>query len=168
MMFDSVLELIFVVFIFASMVSNFFGAPGNLLITINSFIYGMITNYADYSISFVISLFLIMLLVEALEYVLVVLTAKKYGASKWGITGSIVGGIGGAISGAFVTPIMGAIIGSIIGVFVGATVLEFFKSYRIREALLCGVGAFLGKLGGLSIKACGAITMIIMIFYQIY
>jgi uncharacterized protein YqgC (DUF456 family) len=167
-MFDSVLELIFAVFIFASMVSNFFGAPGNLLITINSFVYGIITNYADYSFGFVISLFLIMLLVEALEYVLIVLTAKKYGASKWGITGSIVGGIGGAISGAFVTPIMGAIIGSIIGVFLGATILEFFKSYQIKEALLSGVGAFLGKLGGLSIKTCGAITMIIMIFYQIY
>jgi uncharacterized protein YqgC (DUF456 family) len=168
MMFDSVLEIIFAVVIFASMISNFFGAPGNLLIAVNSFVYGIITDYTDYGFGFVLSLFLIMLLLEAMEYLLIVLTARKYGASKWGITGSIVGGIGGAISGAFVTPILGAIIGSIIGVFVGATTLEFFKSYRLREALLSGVGAFLGKLGGLSIKTCGAVTMIIMIVYKIY
>jgi uncharacterized protein YqgC (DUF456 family) len=98
---------------------------------------------------------------------LIVLTAKKYGASKWGITGAIVGGIGGAISGAFITPVVGAIIGSIIGVFAGATLLEFFKSYDLREALLSGVGAFLGKIGGLSIKICGAVTIIIMIGYKV-
>jgi uncharacterized protein YqgC (DUF456 family) len=167
-MFDSFLEIIFGLMVVASMVSNFYGIPGNLLIALNSFIYGIITDYTDFSLTFVLTLFLIMLIVEALEYALIVLAARKYGASKWGIMGSIIGGIGGAISGAFVTPIIGAIVGSIIGVFVGATILEFFKSFKVREAFLSGVGAFLGKLGGLSIKTCGAVTMLIMIGYKIY
>jgi uncharacterized protein YqgC (DUF456 family) len=166
-MIDTVVELIFAVFIVASMFSNFFGVPGNILIAINSLIYGLLTNYADFSFAFVITLFIVVLIIEFLEYLLIVLTAKKYGASKWGITGSIIGGIGGAISGAFVTPILGAIIGSILGVFLGATLLEFFKSYKLKEAFFSGIGAFLGKVGGLSIKLCGAVTMVIMIGYKI-
>ena len=150
------------------MFSNFFGVPGNILIVFSSFLYGLVTSFTEFTFTFVITLFLIVLLVEFLEYLLIVLTAKKYGASKWGITGSIIGGIGGAISGAFVTPVIGAIIGSIIGVFLGATLLEFFKSYNLRDAFYSGVGAFLGKLGGLSIKMCGAITILIMIGYKLF
>lgn len=165
---DIVLEIVFIVAVVASMFSNFFGVPGNILIVISSFIYGLVTSFTDFTFAFVITLFLIVLLVEFLEYLLIVLTAKKYGASKWGITGSVIGGIGGAISGAFVTPVIGAIIGSIVGVFLGATLLEFFKSYNLREALYSGVGAFLGKLGGLSIKMCGAITILIMIGYKLF
>jgi len=167
-MIDIFIEILFILAVTASMFSNFFGVPGNFFIALNSLIYGIITNYVDYSFTFVLTLFVIVVSLEFLEYLLIVLTAKKYGASKWGITGSIIGGIGGAISGAFVTPILGAIIGSIIGVFAGATLLEFLKSYNLKEAILTGVGAFLGKLGGLSIKTCGAVTMIIMIGYKIF
>ena len=163
----NIIEIVFAVTVVAAMFSNFFGIPGNVIIVLNSLVYGLITNFTKYSLAFVFTLFLILLIIEFLEYLLIVLTAKKYGASKWGITGSILGGIGGAISGAFVTPILGAIIGSIIGVFFGALVLEFFKSYNIKNAILSGTGAFLGKLGGLSIKTCGAVTMITMIGYKI-
>jgi uncharacterized protein YqgC (DUF456 family) len=165
---EMILEIVFIATVVASLISNFFGVPGNILIVVSSFIYGIVTDFAAYTFTFVITLFLIVLLVEFLEYLLIVLTAKKYGASKWGITGSIVGGIGGAISGAFVTPVLGAIIGSIVGVFLGATLLEFFKSYNLRVAVFSGIGAFLGKIGGLSIKMCGAVTIIIMIGYKLF
>ena len=162
------LEIVFAAVLLVSIFSNFFSIPGNLLIAVNTFIYGIITDFAQYSFTFVLTLFAIFLLVEFLEYVLIIVSARKYGASKWGITGSVIGGIGGAISGAFITPVLGAIIGSIIGVFVGATILEFIKSYNVKESLLSGVGAFVGKLGGLSVKMCGAVTMIIMIGYKIF
>ena len=165
---EIVLNIVFALAVVAAMLSNFYGVPGNILIAINAFIYGIITGFEDISFAFVLTLFLIVFIAEFLEYVLIVLTARKYGASKWGVTVSIVGGIAGAISGAFVTPVMGAIIGSILGVFIGATVLEFFKSYSLRGAILSGLGAFLGKLGGLSIKTCGAVTMLIMIGYQLF
>lgn len=164
---DLVLEIIFISALAVSLFSNFFGVPGNLLIAVNSFVYGIVTNFSEYSFTFVLTVFAIFLLVEFLEYLLIIVSAKKYGASKWGIAGSIIGGIGGAISGAFITPVLGAIIGSIIGVFVGATLLEFLKSYNLKESLMSGVGAFIGKLGGLSVKTCGAVTMVIMIGYQI-
>lgn len=163
-----ILEILFVIAVIAALLSNFFGVPGNILIAINSLIYGVITNFDSFSLTFVLTLFLIVLLVEFLEYLIIALTAKKYGASKWGIAGGILGGIGGAISGAFFTPVMGAIIGSILGVFVGAIIFEYFRSFNLKNAINSGLGAFLGKLGGLSLKTCGAVTMIIMIGYKIF
>ncbi len=98
---------------------------------------------------------------------LIYFTAKKYGSSKWGISGAIIGGIVGAISGAFVTPIMGAIIGSISGVFLGAFLLEFINTTNVKDSLFSGLGAFLGKLGGLSIKVIGGVTMAVMVASRI-
>ena len=121
-----VLEILFVLAVSAALMSNFFGVPGNILIAVNSLIYGIVTNFDSFSLTFVLTLFIIVILVEFLEYLMIALTAKKYGASKWGITGGIIGGIGGAISGAFFTPVIGAIIGSILGVFFGAIIFEYF------------------------------------------
>lgn len=163
-----VLDILFVLAVSAALMSNFFGVPGNILIAFNSLIYGIITNFDSFSLTFVLTLFIIMILVEFLEYLLIALTAKKYGASKWGITGGIIGGIGGAISGTFFTPVLGAIIGSIMGVFFGAIIFEYFRSFDFRMAVRSGIGAFLGKIGGLSLKTCGAVTMIIMIGYKIF
>jgi len=161
-------EVILIVFISVALISNFFGIPGNLLIALNAFIYGIITRFDDFSFAFVLSLFIIVVALEFLEYLLISLTARKYGASKIGVAGGIFGGVLGGISGAFITPVLGAIIGSVIGVFVGAVSLEFLKSYKLKVSLYKGFGAFLGKIGGLSIKVCGAVTMTIMISYKIF
>ena len=87
-----VLDILFVLAVSAALMSNFFGVPGNIIIAINSLIYGVITNFNSFSLTFVLTLFIIVILVEFLEYLMIALTAKKYGASKWGITGGIIGG----------------------------------------------------------------------------
>lgn len=150
-----------------SVLSNFYGLPGNFMIPVTSFFYGLTTGFDNFSFSFVLGLLGIALLLEFLEYLLISFTAKKYGSSRWGISGAIFGGILGAVSGAFITPVLGAIIGSISGVFIGAVVLEFVNKNKIKESVLAGFGAFLGKLGGLSIKVIGGVTMAIMVFSKI-
>jgi uncharacterized protein YqgC (DUF456 family) len=107
------------------------------------------------------------LIFEVLEFLLIFFTAKKIGASKWAIMGGVFGGVLGAISGAFFTPVMGGIIGSVTGVFVGAFILEFIKCKCLRSSFMSGIGVFLGKIGGLSIKTVGAITMTIMVASKI-
>jgi uncharacterized protein len=165
-MLDVIIEVVFFTAIIGALFSNFFGLPGNLIIALNSLIYGLITDFSSLTFAFILTLFLIVLISESLEYFLIIVAARRYGASKWGIMGSIIGGVAGAISGAFITPVLGAIIGSIAGVFIGGTLLEFFKDYNLRAALNSGLGSFIGKIGGLSIKTCAAVTMVIMIGYK--
>ena len=150
-----------------SIFSNFFSFPGNLSIAVGSVAYSVVTGFESFSFSFLLLVFAIFLLFEFIEFLLIFLTARKYGSSKWGISGALVGGLVGALSGAFVTPVMGALIGSILGVFFGAFTLEFIKNKNIKKSLSCSFGAFLGKMGGLSIKTIGAMTMVSMVLSKI-
>lgn len=149
------------------MFSNFYGLPGNFSIVLSSLIYAIATGFNHFSFSFLILVLGVFLLFELLEFLLIFLTARKFGSSKWGISGAIAGGILGALSGAFFTPVMGAIIGSVLGVFIGAFSLEFFRNRNIKQSLRCSFGAFLGKMGGLSLKTVGAMTMASMVLAKI-
>jgi len=162
-----VLDVALISLVTFSVFSNLLGLPGNLLISFSSLLYGLSTGFHEVSLSFVLGLFGIVILIEFLEFLLIFFTAKKYGSSKWGISGAMIGGIVGAVSGAFFTPVLGAIFGSISGVFIGACVLEFINKKSIKQSLLAGFGAFLGKLGGLSIKMIGGTTMAIMVLSRI-
>ena len=150
-----------------SMFSNFYGLPGNFSIVLSSLVYALATGFNHFSISFILLVFAVFLLFELLEFLLIFLTARRFGASKWGISGAILGGIIGALSGAFFTPVMGAIVGSVIGVFLGAFTLEFFKNRNIKKSLRYSFGAFIGKMGGLSLKTVGAVTMASMVLSKI-
>lgn len=150
-----------------SVLSNFYGFPGNLLIAAGNLFYGAATGFREITISFVIIIFCAVLFIEFVEFLLIAFTARKYGSSKWGIFGAIVGGIIGAISGTYFSPLPGVIIGSSIGVFLGAFLLELFNNSNVKQSLLSGFGAFLGRVGGLSIKMIGAVTMASMILLRI-
>ncbi|NOX87443.1 MAG: DUF456 domain-containing protein [Calditrichaeota bacterium] len=163
----TILEIALISIITFSTIANFFGIPGNILIAASSFVYALSTGFHPFSLTFVLTIFGVMILFEALEFVLISISARHYGSSKWGVAGAIVGGILGAISGAFFTPVMGAIIGSLIGVFIGAFLVEIIRTPNIKHGLMAGFGAFVGRLGGLSIKVVGAVTMVSMIVFQL-
>ncbi len=150
-----------------SVISNFMGLPGNILIALSGLLYGISTGFEAYSFTFVLTLFAVLIFFEVLEFILIYVAAKKFGCSRWGIAGGIVGGILGALSGMLYSPVLGALIGSVIGVFIGASGLELFRSGNLKSSLFAGLGAFLGRIGGLSVKVVGAMTMSIMIVQKI-
>lgn len=106
---------------------------------------------------------------EVLEFFAGVLGAKKGGASKRGMWGSLIGGIAGAIIFTFVLvviPVIGSLIGAVIGTFVGAvigelsappaevdgeTVIPSMKTDlrgKVRGSLKPATGATIGRILG--------------------
>ncbi len=159
-----ILEIVLISIVTASTIANFFGIPGNVLIALGSLFYAVTTGFHQFSLGFVLTIFGVMILFEMLEFILISVSAQRYGSSKWGVVGAIIGGILGAISGAFFTPVLGGIIGSFLGVFWGTFFVEFVRKGKLSSSLKSAYGAFLGRVGGLSIKIIGAITLSIMIF----
>jgi len=162
-----VFDILLISVIAFSILSNFYGIPGNFIMAISNLFYGITTGFDSFTVAFAVSLFGLVILLEFVEFLLISFTARKYGSSKWGVFGAVIGGLVGAISGAFVTPVIGAIIGSFVGVFLGALISELIVSTNIKKGLLSGFGAFLGKLGGLSIKVIGSVTMASMILWRV-
>ncbi len=159
----TILDIALISIVTVSTIANFFGIPGNILIALGSLFYAISTGFSEFSFGFVLTIFGVMILFEFLEFVLISISARHYGSSRWGVVGAIVGGILGAISGAFFTPVMGGIIGSFLGVFIGAFIVEFIRSTKVKNSLKAAYGAFLGRIGGLSVKVIGAVTLSIMI-----
>jgi uncharacterized protein YqgC (DUF456 family) len=90
----------------------------------------------------------------ALDYVTPALGAKKFGASKHGVWGSVIGMIIGMI---WFPPF-----GMLIGAFLGAMLGELFAGKEGGDATKAAIGVFLGTMLGVFIKtaASGWITYV--------
>ena len=94
----------------------------------------------------------LVLLGEALEFIVQLVGAKKFGGTKKGNIGGIIGAICGAIVGAPIMLGLGAMFGALIGAFAGCFVFEVAHGRSIPEAAVAAKGAFYGKFLGMSLK----------------
>lgn len=86
----------------------------------------------------------ITILVTVLDLFAPAIGAKRYGATKAGLWGSILG----MIAGMFVFPPFGVFVGT----FVGALVGEFLAGQRGRKAVRASWGTFVGTMVGIVAK----------------
>ncbi|MBN2366417.1 MAG: DUF456 domain-containing protein [Calditrichaeota bacterium] len=163
-----ILEIFFITILGFSIVSNFLSIPGNFIIFLNTVWYGIATDFNEFSFSFLITLFIVAFTVELLEYFIIAFGARKYGASRLGVVGAILGGIGGGISGFFFSPVFGALVGGFAGVIVGTLTIELLRGKNIREAGNATLGALLGRVGGLTVKAIGSVTMVFIVANKMF
>jgi len=86
---------------------------------------------------------LLTLVVTAGDYVVPLWGAKRYGATKWGIWGSVIG----MAIGIFFSPF-----GMLLGAFIGAVAVEWLVQKERGKALKAGWGVFIGSLAGTALK----------------
>jgi uncharacterized protein YqgC (DUF456 family) len=113
-------------------------------------------NWEPFSATFLIIMGILTVIMLILDYIVGAAGAKKFGASKWGIWGSMLG----MIVGLFVFPPFGLFIGG----FVGALAGELYVGKSGDEALKAGIGVFVGNLVGIGLKVglCG-----VMLFFYV-
>ena len=103
------------------------------------------------SLNMILLMALLTVLVTFMDYIVPVAGAKKYGASKWGVWGSIGGMIVGIV---FFPPL-----GIIIGAFLGAVAVELLQGKETKDALRAGWGVFVGTLLGTILKLAASFYM---------
>ena len=130
--------------------------PGPPLGFIALLILSFAKNWEPFNVPFWIIMGGLTVLVTILDYIVPVAGAKKYGASKWGVWGSLVG----LLVGFFVFPPFGMFVGG----FVGAVAGELLAGRERGKALRAGWGAFVGNLVGMGLKLglCG-----VMLYFYI-
>jgi len=93
---------------------------------------------------------LVTVAVTVLDYIVPIAGAKKYGATKFGMWGSVIG----LLVGLFFPPF-----GMFIGAFVGALIGEFVVGKTSRSALKAGWGTFIGIMIGMGLKLAASLAM---------
>ena len=96
--------------------------------------------------------------VTALDYLIPVMGAKIFGATKYGVWGSIIG----MLAGTFLTPV-----GMIAGLLLGAILGDMYGGKNIFDAMRSGMGTFLGTIAGMVLKLVVSGIITFMIFYKI-
>jgi uncharacterized protein YqgC (DUF456 family) len=115
--------------------------PGLLLIWGAFLGYGIFDNWHSYGLTTMVICSVVVALSFALDFLSSSIGAKKFGAGRAGMVGSIVCALLGLIF--FNIP------GLILGTFLGAVIFEMlFNQKNIKESLTAGAGAFLGFLCG--------------------
>ena len=130
--------------------------PGPPLSFIALLLLSFARDWEPFSVTFFIVMGGLTILVTVLDYLVPAVGAKKYGATKFGIWGSIIG----LFVGLFFFPPFGLFLGG----FAGAVVGELFAGREGKEALRAGWGSFIGNLAGMGLKLglCGT-----MLFFYI-
>ena len=147
-------------------VAIFFTTFGTFIILIGAVLYAVLTEFSVLNIKILLVLATLYFIGEVLEYVFIIVGAKKLGASNAAIVGAIAGGIIGAVLGAGFFGI-GLIIGTILGIFFGAFVVEFIIQKDLVKSLKAGAGGVLGRIGSIAAKILIAIIMFSIMTYSI-
>jgi uncharacterized protein YqgC (DUF456 family) len=96
--------------------------------------------------------------VTVLDYFIPVWGAKIFGATRYGIYGSIIG----MLAGMFLTPI-----GMIAGLLLGAIIGDMIAGKKITDAIGSGIGTFLGTMAGMAVKLLVSGIITFLVFYKI-
>ncbi|GAB4257924.1 DUF456 domain-containing protein [Thermincola ferriacetica] len=128
--------------------------PGAPLIFVTAILYGWYEGFNKITPLTLVAMFVLMALVMVIDYVSGSLGAKKYGATKSGIWGSLIGGVIGFML--FNVP------GIILGPLVGAVIGEIIAGKNITEASKVGIGTLLGMAVGSAVKFSFAIAMAVL------
>ncbi len=128
--------------------------PGPPLSLAALVILALVTKFAPpLTITLLVAMTIMTTVVAVVDYVVPVIGAKKFGATRWGIFGSIIG----MVAGIWIPPLgLGMLLGAIFGAVVG----ELMGGKTGRAALKAGFGTLLGTVLAIAIKvaACGIMT----------
>ncbi len=134
--------------------------PSTPLIWVGVFIYAVCDRFESIGWSLLLIFAILTIVSLALDYLGGVIGAKKYGATRWGLIGSIIGGIAGFF--------MGGIVGLIFGPFFGAVLFELIFGKDLTGAFKSGVGTLVGFLGGVIVKLVISVVIIGIFILKVF
>ena len=114
--------------------------------------------FQPYSISTLIIFGVLTVVVTVLDYMIPIWTAKRFGATKQGIWGSVIG----MVVGIFLTPI-----GMILGTLLGAIIGDLIAGRTATQATRAGLGSLFGTLVTIGVKLALAAVLTFSVVWEV-
>ena len=162
---EPILTTILIIFGLIVAVAGFVGCilpilPGPPLSFMSLLLLSFAKDWKPFSPAFLMIMGGLTVLVTILDYLVPAAGAKRYGATKFGVWGSILG----LLVGFFVFPPFGLFLGG----FAGAVAGELLAGRAGREALRAGWGSFVGYLAGMGLKLALSGTMLFFYIKEMF
>lgn len=141
-----------------------FGLPGTLVIFCGALGYKLLVPTGGVGWPTVVIIGLMMIVAEALEWVLTARFTKKYGGSRRAGWGAVIGGMVGAFMGVPV-PVVGSVIGAFVGAFIGAFVFEYSRAGEHGTATKVAWGALIGRVTAAAMKVGVGLVMAVWLVF---
>lgn len=141
---------------------NVVGLPGLWLMIGGTGVYGWVTGWQYVGLWTIVTLVVLGIAAEVVEFLAGGAGAKKEGGSRRAWWGALLGGMIGAIFLTVPIPGIGTIIGACLGAFIGAVVMEFTKHGEPGLSWRVGIGAAKGKFWGIVSKLAFGIVILIV------
>ncbi len=163
-----ILEIILIILSFVLAVIGFLGVvfpilpfpPGIFISWLGILIFGIATNFIFISWKIILIFLFFTTLACILDFLMPLLGAGNYKASKEGMIGFVLG--------SFIGLIIGGPIGMIIGPFLGLVFGEIYKGRESKEISYVLRGAFLGFVVNGALKIVLSLTMIVYLIVAVF
>lgn len=130
--------------------------PGVPLTALGAVLAAWLVGFEQFGVAPLIWVGVLGVLSQVAEYVSSAVGAKRFGASRAGLWGSIVGSLVGLI---FFPPL-----GFLFGAMAGAFAAEMLAGRNVAEATRSGLGALVGTLGSIIAKLFILVAIAIIVF----
>ena len=134
--------------------------PGVPIAAVGALLAAWLTGFEELSLVPLLIVGALVVLALGLDYLSGFIGAKRYGASRAGIWGSVAG----AIVGLFFFPPFGFLVGALGG----AVLAELLTGRQPQEAFRAGLGVFVGTLGGMVANLFIIIALGIVVFPRLF
>jgi hypothetical protein len=151
---------IFIVVLLAGVFLNLVGLPGLWLMVGAAAIYGWYTAWQYVGWGTLLTLAIIGVIAEIIEFISGSRGARKSGGSRRAAWGALIGGIVGAIVLSLPVPIIGTTIGLLIGVFAGAVIGEITVNPERGHLMRVGWHATWARFIAILIKVLFSVIML--------
>jgi len=159
--------LTFIVFCIAGLFWSLFSGMGTLLVFLGAVFIGLATDFQAINVSILAILLILFLAGELLEYLLVLVGARSFGATRKAAWGSLAGGVLGFAFGFFGTLGIGIVPLTILGIFTGGFCVELADRRGVKQAIKSGAGGIFGRLGAIVTKVLITSVMIALVFWAV-
>jgi uncharacterized protein len=130
--------------------------PGVPLAAVAALVAAWMTGFRELTLTPLLIVGVLALLSVVLDYAAGAIGAKRYGAGRAGVWGSVLG----SLVGLFFFPPFGFLLGALLG----AVAAELLAGRALEEAVRAAFGVFVGTLGGIFAKLFLLIAIGIVVF----
>lgn len=140
---------------------NLVGLFGNWLILSATAVAWLATGLEHFSLLGLGIMLVLAVLGEVIEAAAAALGTSRFGGSGRAAIAAVAGALVGAVFGTPIFPVIGTLAGACLGAFGAAMVYEYIQYERTaREAAWTGLGAAIGRIGGLLGKFAMGLVML--------